>query len=107
MGWLNEAAAKYGGKQVRYIHSRRDPETDNVDPGRWITEIVRRSLHVDMGHDSCAQQFQRGQSLLGNCFLWRPDPVKRTQARRSGASICRNRTMKCCGTREVHHRPIL
>ena len=33
MGWLNEAAAKYGGKQVRCIRSRRDLGTDGARPG--------------------------------------------------------------------------
>ena len=52
IGWLNEAAAKYGGKQVRCIRSRRDPETDCVDLGRWITKIVRRSQRLaSCGHE--------------------------------------------------------
>ena len=33
MGWMNEAAAKYGGKQVRFVRSRRDPGTDDAHPG--------------------------------------------------------------------------
>ena len=49
MGWLNEAAAKYGGKQVRCVHSRQDTGTDDADLGRWITKVVRHLLCVDMG----------------------------------------------------------
>ena len=33
IGWLNEAAAKYGSKQVRFIRSPRDPVTDDARPG--------------------------------------------------------------------------
>jgi hypothetical protein len=51
MGWLNEAAAKYGGRQVCCARFLRDPGTDDIHPGRWITEIVCRLLllFVDMG----------------------------------------------------------
>jgi len=33
IGWLNEAAVEYGGKQVRYFRSRRDHDTDDARPG--------------------------------------------------------------------------
>ena len=62
---LSDGLAERGGTQVwwqagsLYPFSSRS-QTDDVDPGRWTAKIVRRSLHVDMGHDSCTQQFQRG-----------------------------------------------
>lgn len=47
IGWLNEAAAKYGGKQVRCVRSRRDPALDDAPPGGSITDKVRLSLVSD------------------------------------------------------------
>ena len=73
--------AKYVGKQVRCIRSRRHPGTDvDARPGGWITKIVCRLLCVDMGNSHARMVPKRssitGKSLIGEGCSSSKDPRK-------------------------------